>query len=247
MSCQSGASTYELPHIPGPNPFYELDLRQGLDSILDMGNGKRKRKLFRHQQRAAEKLGGYELVVPTDEAEIRATMDAFFHHKADRFKELGIKDIFADEKTREFLRALAVEPPQDGNQLLRLYVLKVGGEMRALYGEGILGSYCQSCINAVAYDEFSQHSPGEMVLYLMLERLIQDGFVKFDLGIGYERYKISWCKNSHELMETVYPLSKRAIPFCKYIQLVTWLKDSLKGNVFVWDQFKKIRKLLSRI
>ena len=237
----------ELPHQQNPNPFYLMDLTPGLDAILDMGSGKRKRKLFRRQARVAEQMGGYELVVPDAPDEIQTIMTEFFALKAERFAELGIQDVFSDKATQEFLTRLAREPEKDGVQLLRLFVLKVGGKMRAMYGSGILKDYCQSCINAVAYDEFSEESPGEMVMYLMVDHLIREKFQALDLGIGRERYKVSWCKDTSVLMDTIYPLSLSAVPFSRLLRSQTKLKQFVKSNSVLWEQFKKLRKLKGRI
>ncbi|MEM9332567.1 MAG: GNAT family N-acetyltransferase [Pseudomonadota bacterium] len=237
----------ELPHQSSANPFYIMDLEDGLDSILDRGNGKRKRKQFRRQQRVAEELGGYELVIPKDPKEIEEIMTEFFTLKSARFAELGINDVFEDSATQQFLLRLAMKPEVNGNQLLRLFVLKVGGKMRAMYGGGILTDYCQSCINAVAYDDFAEESPGEMVMYLMVDHLIKTGFKKLDLGVGQERYKVSWCRNTQTIMDTVYPLSYAAIPFSQYLKSETRLKEVIKSNQMLWENFKKFRKLKSNI
>ncbi|MGI9350726.1 MAG: GNAT family N-acetyltransferase [Rhizobiaceae bacterium] len=237
----------ELPHQTNPNPFYLMDLTPGLDAILDLGSGKRKRKLFRRQVRMAKQMGGHELVVPKKPGDIRAIMTEFFKLKAERFAELGIQDVFSDKATQEFLLRLAEEPEKDGIQLLRLFVLKVGGKMRAMYGSGILQDYCQSCINAVSYDEFSEESPGEMVMYLMVDHLINKEFSTLDLGIGQERYKESWCKETNELKDTIFPLSYSAIPFSQLLRSETRLKQFVKSNSMMWEQFKKLRKLKGRI
>ncbi|MEM9279126.1 MAG: GNAT family N-acetyltransferase [Pseudomonadota bacterium] len=237
----------ELPHQPNPNPLYVMDLKPGFEAILDMGNGKRKRKIFRRQHRVAESLGGYELVTPTDKDEISSIMDEFFAMKSERFAELGIPDAFGDTEAREFLSALAGEPEKNGTQLLRLMALKVDGKMRAMYGSGILPGYCQACINAVAYDDFAEESPGEMIMYLMVDHLINEGFEYLDLGVGHERYKISWCKKSHQIMDTIYPLSYGAIPFSQYLRSETRMKEIIKGNHTLWENFKKVRKLKGRI
>ncbi|MEM7068957.1 MAG: GNAT family N-acetyltransferase [Pseudomonadota bacterium] len=237
----------QLSHIEGPNPLFELDLRPGLGSILDKASNKRKRRLFRQQQRAAEAAGGYELIVPTDRKEIRLHMEEFFANKAERFRELGIKNVFSEDRSREFMMRLATEPPNDASQLLRLYVLEVGGKTRAMYGGGVTGKNWQSCINAVIYDEFAEYSPGEMIIRLMLEHLEGEDFEHFDLGLGYERYKESWCKTRTPLFETIYPLSGAATPFKWYLEYHTHLKYGIKNNSTLWNSFKRLRKLFGRI
>lgn len=233
-----------LSHQLAPDPCFHMDLSKGFDEVLDSGNGKKKRKMFRRQSRIADDLGGYELYSPTDPDEIEEIVNQFFDLKAARFAELGIPDIFAEQESRSLLTKLALNSSTDGAELFKFFVLKVGGKMRALYGCGILGSHCQACVNAVVYDDFSDESPGEMILYLMVDHLVKEGFTALDLGVGNERYKTSWCKNMTLLMDTIYPISVAAMPFANIVRSKTQLKEKIKNNKSAWAGFKRIRKLM---
>ena len=232
-----------LPSQKSVNLMYDMDLRNGIDRILDMGNGKRKRKLWRKQQRVAETMGGYELVVPETRGEITDAINQFRELKAMRFSELGINDVFAGEEAREFLMNLALEPEKDNIQLFRLLLLKVGGQTRAMYGCAMFGDYCQANVNAVTFDDFSDQSPGEMIMYAMIEYLIENGFKRLDLGVGNERYKFSWCQQSTELFDTIMPLSVLATPIMFGLQAKLRIKGYLRNNSLFWEKYKKFRKL----
>lgn len=234
-----------LPHQPSVNIMYDMDLRDGLDKILDAGNGKRKRKLFRRQVRVAETHGGHELVIPQSEDEIRACLDDFYMQKALRFDELGVDNVFDPPETKEFLYALATAPERDGIKPLDFFELKVGGKTRALYGCAIYGDYCQAWVNSVTYDDFADLSPGEMVLYLMIEKLIEDGFTRFDLGVGTERYKKSWCKTNTNLMDVMLPLSAASWPFVAAIKTKTAIKAKIRNSETLWPKVKKLRQKLA--
>ena len=67
-----------LPNQDSQNILFEISLEQGLDGVLNAGNGKRKRQLFRKQSRVAEELGGFELVSPETPAEIKAALELFY-------------------------------------------------------------------------------------------------------------------------------------------------------------------------
>ncbi|MDJ0614630.1 MAG: GNAT family N-acetyltransferase [Rhizobiaceae bacterium] len=233
-----------LPNQPSMSIMYDMDLRGGLDPILDAGNGKRKRKLFRRQVRVATEMGGHELVIPKTDEEIRACLDDFYEQKTQRFSELGVKDVFAPAETREFLYELATAPKRDGIKLLDFFELKVGGKTRALYGCAIYGDYCQAWVNSVTYDDFADLSPGEMVLYMMIERLIEDGFSRFDLGVGTERYKKSWCKTSVNLVDVMLPLSASAWPIVASIKSKAAVKAKIRNSETLWPKVKKLRQRL---
>ncbi len=248
----------QLPTLGGhPNPLltlanhasvnimYDMNLTLGMDEILNAGNGKRKRKLFRRQVRVAEEMGGHELFVPESDEDIRTCLNDFYYQKSLRFGELGVRDVFEPEETKEFLYALATAPEVEGVKPLNFFELKVGGKTRALYGCAIYGDYCQAWVNSVTYDDFADLSPGEMVLYMMIEKLIEDGFTHFDLGVGTERYKKSWCKSSTNLSDVLIPLSLISWPVVFGMKAKTVLKSKIRNSDTLWPKVKKLRKKLA--
>ena len=236
-----------LPQHSSVNLMYDMDLRDGMDAILDHGSGKRKRKLWRKQNRVAESMGGCELVLPKNAKDISQALDEFFESKAKRLKELGVRDVFSDQNTVEFIRELAAEPEHDGAKLFQIFQLKIAGKTRAMYAIGINGKYCQAYVNAVEYDDFADHSPGEMVLYAMIEHLIAHKYERFDLGVGDERYKRSWCPGVHDLFDTVIPLSAVSTPFTVGVRLKNSVKRYIRNNPDIWVHFKKLRKVRANL
>jgi len=236
-----------LPHQTSINPMYDLNLTGGITNVLALGNGRRKRKIFRNQVKVAGEHGGYELYIPKTREEIQTSIEDFRRQKARRFKDLGVQDVFSEHNAIEFIEALAHEPMKDGIQLFRIFELRIGGKTRAMYGAAIFGNYCQACVNSVTYDELAHISPGEMVLYLMIEHLADNGFTKLDFGVGDERYKRSWCKTHHDLFDNILPLSKRAIPFIVFLKLKQKLKTYIRRNDKIWQNIKKLRSTVGKI
>lgn len=235
-----------LPTQASQNIMYELSISDGIDAVLDAGNGKRKRKIFRKQVREAEQLGGYELASPETDDEIKAALADFLEQKSRRFAELGVKDVFSSEAARAMITSLALKQTNDGGRLLRVFELKVGGKTRAMYGCGAIGDYCQAWVNSVTYDDFSDHSPGEMVLYLMIEQLVAEGFSRLDLGVGSERYKQSWCQSGQQLFDVIMPLSPAAYPVVAGDKAFQAVKAHLRNNESFWARYKKLRKISAR-
>jgi len=231
-----------LKHSRSVNTMFVMDLREGLDAVLEAGNAKRKRKAFRKQQRVAENMGGYEVVIPKTREEIITAIDEFRAFKKTRFKQMGIPDVFADQDTINLLEALGCEPAKDNHQVFQIIQLKVNGITRALYAGGIVDDYYQASINAIAIDDFTENSPGEFLLYLMVEHYIAEGFTKLDLGVGSERYKHSWCQHEYELFDVIMPLSTAANPIVTALQMKNAAKGFLRSNPFIWNNIKRWRK-----
>lgn len=231
-----------LPHQASINSIYDMGLSDSLDATLDQGNGKRKRKIWRKQNRVAESMGGYELVSPQSREDILEAVDEFFLLKGKRLSEMGVQNVFADQNTIDFFVQMALAAPLKDGHLFKIYQLKVQNKTRAMYVLGINGSYCQAYVNAVEYDEFSDHSPGEMILYAMIEQLINDGHTKLDLGVGDERYKRSWCPGKHPLFDTNIALSASAQPGILALRAKNSVKRYVRNNPKLWLKLKKIRK-----
>ncbi len=225
------------------NNMYDMDLRDGLDAILDQGSGKRKRKLWRKQNRVAESMGGYELVTPTTPDAILEAVDEFMILKGKRLHELGVRNVFSDKDTIDFFFQLATHSPIEDGNLFRIFQLKIQNKTRAMYAIGIQGKRTQAYVNAVEYDDFSDHSPGEMILYAMIERLIEESYEYFDLGVGDERYKRSWCPGMHPLFDTNVPLSPYAVPIIFGSRMKNIVKRYARNNPNIWLKFKKLRKI----
>ena len=236
-----------LPFEKSVNLMFEMDLTVGHQAILDMGNGRRRRKLWSKQRRTADEMGGYELYIPKTHDEIRQSLAEFRRHKAARFKEMGIKDVFGDDEAISFLESLALFPQKEDVQLFRIFELRVGGKTRAMYGCGINGDICQACVNSIVQDDFAGHSPNEMIMYVVVQHLCDEGFKTFDLGVGEERYKHNWCQHTHELFDTIVPLSMAATPFVYAMQTQVQIKGKLRRNNFFWKHFKNARKMKAQL
>lgn len=232
-----------LEHSKSVNTMFVIDLSGGLEGVLNAGNAKRKRKNFRKQKRAAENVGSYEITIPENREAIITAIDEFRNFKKIRFKQMGIKDVFADDDTKQFLELLGCEPFKDNHQVFEIIQLKVGGETRALYAGGIIDDYFQASINAIAIDDYTENSPGEFLLYLMIEKLVERGFKKLDLGVGSERYKHSWCQHEYELFDTIMPLSTATKPIVAGLKLKNATKGYLRSNKTIWPLIKKFRRL----
>ncbi|WP_162244702.1 GNAT family N-acetyltransferase [Aureimonas sp. Leaf454] len=181
-----------LPEAASVRPALEdrfaITLDGGMEAVLANGNAKRKRKKFRAQQRHFEGLGGYVFRdVPPDARSV--VLDTFFALKIARFAELGRPDPFQDPGTEAFLKRLFA----DADAGARLYIVESGGTVKALMGGLASGRTFWGMFSAFADDEDADASPGELLLWHLVERLSAEGFATLDLGPGEERYKRSWC------------------------------------------------------
>ena len=173
---------------PAPEERFAISLEGGLEAVLARGNAKRKRKKFRSQQRFFEAHGGY--VFEDTPAERRAeALATFLAQKRARFAELGMPDPFADAGIPAFLANLFASADVD----TRLYAIVSAGSIKAMMGGIVADGVFWGMFSSFADDADADVSPGELLLWHLVERLAAEGLALLDLGPGEERYKRSWC------------------------------------------------------
>ena len=228
------------------NPAYVLDLEGGFDETLARGNAKRKRKKFRQQVRMADELGGYEFLMPGCLAEIENIIDVFFEQKSKRLRELGIRDVFANLETKAFLKTLARKSLHADEPLLQIFALRIRGEIVAIFGGGSHNNRFSGYFSSIA-SGWEKLSPGEMLLYLVVEQLCREGYIQMDLGAGDERYKRSWSSDRIETYETLMPFNRMALPVIILRRIYGNLRRIVREDERYWSLYKDFRRLKARL
>lgn len=235
-----------LASYPSSNPAFALDLHGGFEAALKRINGSKRRKKFRWQM---NQIGGRErvrLIRATDPTQIDRVLTTAFAQIADRFADMGVRNVFQDESVRRFFVDLALSSREEGEPAFTSYALEIDGKIRAtLFGGSSCGYFSASFIS-FADDEFTRISPGELLNYLIMEDCASRGIAQFDFGRGHERYKLSWCDTTIEMFDTVLPLTHRGHAYAAVARTVTSAKRAVRNNAQVWAIAKRIRKRLNR-
>jgi CelD/BcsL family acetyltransferase involved in cellulose biosynthesis len=101
----------------------------------------------------------------------------------------GQSGVLADATVERFHREVAPELLRSG--LLRLYRLTIG--QRVVSSLYVLMHRARACYYIGGFDpEFSDVSPGTLLIGHAIERAIGEGAAEFDFLRGQERYKYSW-------------------------------------------------------
>lgn len=235
-----------MPHQTSINGAFGMDLSKGFKHLLAQGNGKRKRKKFRSQTRAVELLGGAELVEAKTAGDVADMLREFHLQKAGRLQNQGMRDVFGSPDTQLFLERMALRSLDNEGPTLRLYGLKIGDRYRAICGGGILGQHFSAYFISFADDDVAHISPGEMLLYMLVETLADKGFQSMDLGCGDERYKRSWCPEQIEMFDVIHPISVFAYGHVWAHKALLGTKRAIRQNPRAWQLYKRLRTKAAR-
>ena len=234
---------FDLPHQRAMNPAFMMTLDGGFEATLAHGNAKRKRKKYRQQCRIADEAGGWKFLVPRDAEGISRLLDIFIEQKSQRLRDKGITDIFGTRKAQRFLMNLALKSASMEEPLLQFYGLEIDGKVRAVFGGGVHQGHLSGYFSSISTDEFSAMSPGEMLLWLVVEKSCADGMTCFDLGGGDERYKRSWCNVEIGMFDVILPVNSMGYPLVLASRLTNWGKRVVRENPHTWWLVGMLRKL----
>ncbi len=163
---------------------------------------------------------------------------------ASRFSKSGIWNRFEDEGVPEFFAELAKNSLGTDEPALEIFGLEIDGKLRATFAGGVHHGQFSGCFISTANDEYAYVSPGEMIIFLVIEQCVERGYRVFDLGRGEERYKVSWCDRIIPMFETNIAFSKLGMSYSAYERGKLTLKRIVRNNETLWEWAKKVRTRL---
>jgi len=200
-----------LPAVENQNHAFQLPFLGSFEATLRQVNAKRRRKKFKHQSRILDDKGGYEHVIAGPDQQ-DALLDLFFRQKAVRFKTAGLPDVFQDAPTRTALhRLLLHRDGEESHSTLEMHALRLKGEheghIPAIAALSRKGDHVICQFASIDETLVPEASPGELLFWLMIERLHREDVALFDFGIGDQGYKRSWCPMETVQHDLILPIS----------------------------------------
>lgn len=230
-----------LPSTPSPNVALAVDLTGGFDAVLGRTSGKKKAKRHRSQERKYEAVGGARRVVARSQAETDAMLDAFFAMKAQRFRAMGITDVFASAQVQAFFRQLFAEALRSSPPPFLLHGLEVGGKYRAVTGSSRAGNRFICEFGAIADDDLGHISPGEYLFYDNIAEACEQGFSIYDFSVGDEPYKRQWCDVEIRQHDVLVPLTAKGKALALSLRAAARAKAFVKNSPGLWQFVRRAR------
>jgi CelD/BcsL family acetyltransferase involved in cellulose biosynthesis len=234
-----------LPDVESPNLALSLDIAAGFEAVLERVNGKKKRKKRRAQQRKFEAAGGYRLIRADTPETVDRLFDAYLEMKQQRFRRMGIADVFADPDVRAALRRIFLDALKDERRPYRLDALEVNGILRAVTGSSTAGDTITCEFAAIREDELFAVSPGDFLTFHNIEMAAAEGFRVYDYGVGDEPYKRSWCDVETRHFDTIVPLTLKGRVAASLLSAGTRAKRAIKSSPLAWRLAKTLRRRMA--
>lgn len=235
----------DLPSVLNQNAAFQLELFDSFERTLAQVNAKRRRKKFRNSERRIEALGGYEHVVADRPEEGLQLLETFFRQKATRFDTMGLPDVFRDEETRNFFRALIAVESTAETYPLQLHAVRLKGEHEghvvAIAGLSRKGDHVICQFGSIDESIAADASPGEFLFYLAIRKLCGEGVRLFDFGIGDQAYKRSWCAIETPQHDLLWPTTVAGSMVAALHRAKSGAKRLIKQNPQVYAFLQRIR------
>jgi CelD/BcsL family acetyltransferase involved in cellulose biosynthesis len=230
-----------LAGFPSPNLSLAVDLSGGFEDVLRRASGK-KRKKHRSHTRKYEAAGGFQRVEARTPDEVNWLLDAFFSMKEERFRRMGIANVFADPQVRAFFQTLFADALGEETPPFVLHALEVGGKLRAVTGSSLCGKRLVCEFGAIAEDDLAHASPGEFLFFDNIEEACAEGFSVYDFSVGDEPYKRQWCDLETQHRDVLVPLTPKGRLLAFMLHRNARLKAFVKSSPVIWNITKALRR-----
>jgi len=236
-----------LPHQSSANFGFSGPLADDFESLLRARTNSAMRKKMRKKQRALTEYGTVTFERVIDSAAARRVLDTFFKQKNERMHARGICDVFAAPEVRRFVEAATMERTAQGQPVIELYALSVGGVIAATFGGTVAGDRFCGMFNSIISGRLSHESPGELLLLEVVRDCCGRGLTTFDLGVGEAQYKGLFCSNADPLFDSFLPLTHAGALLTGAARMTALVKRTIKHTPALWSIVRATRRLRARV
>ena len=226
-----------------PSQGYCTTLTQDADAFVTSRTSADARKKLRSKQRRLASLGKISFFTATDASAANAVLAAIAAQKAQRMKDMGVKNSFADPQAEAFLRLAALNFPARGTGGLELHAMSLNDKVIATFGGAAHQGRFSGMFNSIELDPaIARNSPGEHLLQWLIQAKCREGLTGFDLGAGAARYKDTWCETPERLFDLYVPVTAAGWALYAVKAGKRRLKRAIKESAVVWALAQRLRK-----
>jgi len=233
-----------LPHQPSPSFVSQAALDPNFEELAKRCISTLKRKKIRNRERALAAHGPVRFWRAQDATDARAILAAFHAQKAERMREFGLANVFAEKGVREFIEIGATQNIASGQPAIEIYALSAGDVIVATCAGVVSGGRFSTMFNSIIRNEMAQTSPGQLLLMKVVQMACERGLAYFDLGVGEARYKELFCDDIEPLFDCFIPLTARGALAAPLARTAYAIKGHIKHNAVLWSGAQRLRRAL---
>ena len=152
---------------------------------------KSRRKHDRQQGDRLSAMGAVSFEIVGNGADAGPIIDTMFQQRSARFKAMGIRDPFVQDRLIGFYQSCAAP---DSGVAIQLHVLRLEGDIVAVRYNVVHHDRVFCLISSMSDDPAVQAgSPGKQCLVRVMQTVFDSGMKTFDMGSGFTDEKRHWC------------------------------------------------------
>lgn len=206
---------------------------------------KSRRKHDRQQSDRLAAMGdvGFETLTNADNTD--AAVDTMFRQRSARFKAMGIRDAFVQDRLIGFYHAAA--RPGSGVDV-RLHVLRLNGDIVAVRYNIVHGDRMFCLISSMSDDPAIQAgSPGKQCLLRVMQSVFDEGMRVFDMGSGFTDEKRHWCNVQTPLRQHYIGLTPQGALIAQAHKRFQRARAAIKANPQLKSAIRALRHGFDRL
>ena len=230
-----------LPHSVSADPAYHGALMPDFEALLAARMSTSKRKKLRNRERALAQHGTVIFRRAETAEDAQSILAAFHDQKAQRMRELGVGNVFAEPGVAEFIaEAAAILPGRE--PVIELYALSTNDEIVATSAGVVAGGRFSTMFNSITRTATAQASPGQILLNRLVQSTCERGLHTFDLGVGEAQYKEIFCNDPEPLFDSFLPYSPAGRMVAAANRAAYAAKRAIKRNTMIWSTVQAARR-----
>lgn len=234
-------------HAPAPNNLYLGEFKAAdspfLNNVLPH---KRRDNIRRSQRRLADTYGSLTVRVAESVQDIEHMHAAFIAQRGERFRLMGVENVFAHETFQTLFRALAIASLGQPTPAFRYHALCAGEEIIATSLGISTATHYSQYISSTSTGPASKHSLMGVMLSLLLDQLQAEGIRTFDMGLGDFGYKTAWTRAT-TVYDSVIPVSAVGKLAAPILLAARNAKRIIKQTPALWNIARALLALKTRL
>lgn len=231
-----------LDRMPSASRLYRSHIGSTALPFIDNGlTSKLRANIRRGMRRIEETSGPVKLVRVTEPALFSRVHREFNAQRDARFAQMGLDNPFATPDMCALFEELARRGLGGKNPFFLVHALMAGDEILATSFGLRSGSHFSQYINSTSLGPASKYSLMGILIGLMLDELLEDGIVSFDMGVGDFAYKTDWTEPV-EVYDALVPVTARGELVLQFEGAALFAKRVIKRTPALWSFAQRLRR-----
>lgn len=232
LSCTRNASNAHHSHLIGT-----------FENFLNVNRSKKSISTEKRKQRKLKKQGNISFKIVKNDQEIKHFLDEMIVQKSRSYTEMGVPVLFNKPGYRDFFKTMTEKHIHDG--FVHMSALTLNGRILAVHWGLLYKKRFYHLFPSYEKSELTKFSPGNLLLWNLLEWCIENKIDIYDFTAGDESYKNHWSDTELKLYDYYHSKSLFGLLYISPLRFLRVIKRKIKHSPFFWRVSKWVRARFS--